>query len=129
MSHFVVHECSEELECDLEFLGFIILRNCLKEDTTEHIHTLQQSNLRCVMVTGDNVLTAVCVARECNILPANRRCFISEPILEGDQWRVQWVDSDHPEYLLNPNTLEVLSFSAPRSYSSLPLIILSCPAV
>ncbi|KAL5289522.1 hypothetical protein ACFFRR_009558 [Megaselia abdita] len=58
----------DQIECDLTFLGFVILENRLKPETSEIIRELTAANIRSVMVTGDNILTAVSVARDCGIL-------------------------------------------------------------
>ncbi|XP_030379323.1 probable cation-transporting ATPase 13A3 isoform X2 [Scaptodrosophila lebanonensis] len=58
----------EEVEHNLEFLGFVILENRLKPDTTEVINSLSAANIRTIMVTGDNILTAMSVARDCGIV-------------------------------------------------------------
>ena len=57
-------------ESDLTFLGLLLLQNKLKPDTSDIIHGLaQESQVRCVMATGDNALTAISVARDCGICP------------------------------------------------------------
>ncbi|XP_049781747.1 polyamine-transporting ATPase 13A3-like [Schistocerca cancellata] len=58
----------EVMECDLTFLGLLMLCNSLKAETLGVIHHLQTAKLRCVMVTGDNILTAVSVARDCGMV-------------------------------------------------------------
>ncbi|XP_022217450.2 probable cation-transporting ATPase 13A3 isoform X1 [Drosophila obscura] len=58
----------EEVELNLEFLGFVILENRLKPDTTTVIHALNAAKIRTIMVTGDNILTATSVARDCGIV-------------------------------------------------------------
>ncbi|XP_055857682.1 polyamine-transporting ATPase 13A3 isoform X2 [Episyrphus balteatus] len=58
----------DKIECDLEFLGFVILENRLKPDTTEVIKCLTLANIRTIMVTGDNILTALSVAKDCGIV-------------------------------------------------------------
>ena len=59
-----------EAESDLTFLGLIILENRLKPASGGVIRELRGATIRPVMVTGDNILTAVSVARECGIVPA-----------------------------------------------------------
>ena len=59
-----------QVESDLTFLGFIVLRNVLKRETPGVIGKLHDANIRIAMVTGDNILTACCVARECGIVRA-----------------------------------------------------------
>ncbi|XP_059084646.1 polyamine-transporting ATPase 13A3-like isoform X1 [Tigriopus californicus] len=62
----------EEVEQSLVFVGLIILDNRLKEETTPIIEQLQNARLRTIMVTGDNVNTALSVAKECKIIPYGR---------------------------------------------------------
>jgi cation-transporting P-type ATPase 13A2 len=40
------------------------MQNTLKPETTPVITELKKANIRCVMVTGDNLLTAISVARQ-----------------------------------------------------------------
>ncbi|TMW45112.1 hypothetical protein DOY81_009808, partial [Sarcophaga bullata] len=62
----------ENVECDLEFLGFVVLENRLKPDTTEVIGALTKAEIRTIMVTGDNILTALSVARDCGIVSSTQ---------------------------------------------------------
>ena len=52
-----------EAERDLTFLGFLVMQNTLKPESAGVIRELRTASLRCLMVTGDNLLTAVSVAR------------------------------------------------------------------
>ena len=45
-----------EIESELEFLGFIVFENKLKEGTTSVLRTLNQANIRQVMCTGNVML-------------------------------------------------------------------------
>ncbi|ORY75599.1 hypothetical protein LY90DRAFT_332648, partial [Neocallimastix californiae] len=58
----------DEIESDLEFLGFIIFENSLKPGTKKTIDELNNSNISSLMCTGDNILTGISVARECNMI-------------------------------------------------------------
>lgn len=58
----------EEVEADLTFAGFLVLQCPLKEDAMEAVRMLNESSHRCVMITGDNPLTAVHVARQVEII-------------------------------------------------------------
>lgn len=40
------------VECDLNFLGFLIMQNPLKSQTAPVIKTLHDANIRTVMITG-----------------------------------------------------------------------------
>uniref|UniRef100_A0A1I8ITS8 P-type phospholipid transporter n=1 Tax=Macrostomum lignano TaxID=282301 RepID=A0A1I8ITS8_9PLAT len=57
-----------EFEYDLQFLGLLVMENRLKPETVGSIGTLLGAKIRPVMVTGDNILTALSVARECGII-------------------------------------------------------------
>ncbi|GIY03601.1 probable cation-transporting ATPase 13A4 [Caerostris extrusa] len=56
------------LERELHFLGFIVLENKLKAETIPALDTLKAANIRSVMVTGDNLLTAITVGKKCGIV-------------------------------------------------------------
>jgi len=58
----------EQVESDLTFLGFIVFENKLKPTTAPVITTLSNAQIRQVMCTGDNVLTAISVSRECGLI-------------------------------------------------------------
>lgn len=58
----------EEVEHGLTFLGLVILQNKLKKKTTPVMKELRAANLRCVMITGDNLLTAISVSRDCQMI-------------------------------------------------------------
>ncbi|KAL8901506.1 MAG: hypothetical protein Q9192_000520 [Flavoplaca navasiana] len=67
-------------ECDLELIGFIVFENKLKVATTETIETLEQAGIRQIMCTGDNILTAISVARECSLIDRTAHCFVPHPV-------------------------------------------------
>uniref|UniRef100_A0A9J2P2L3 Cation-transporting P-type ATPase N-terminal domain-containing protein n=1 Tax=Ascaris lumbricoides TaxID=6252 RepID=A0A9J2P2L3_ASCLU len=68
----------ELVECDLELLGMIVMENRLKRQTVGVIHQLNKARIRTIMVTGDNLLTALSVARECAIIQPAKRAFLVE---------------------------------------------------
>lgn len=65
-----------EIEMDLIFDGFLILLNCLKAETTNVIEELHAAKLRTVMITGDNIMTALSVAKDCKMIKQNEEVFI-----------------------------------------------------
>lgn len=64
----------EQVECDLHFAGFLVLQCPLKDDAVQAVRMLNESSHRVVMITGDNPLTAVHVARQVEIV--DRECLI-----------------------------------------------------
>ncbi|CAB3409507.1 unnamed protein product [Caenorhabditis bovis] len=66
------------VECDLQLLGLIVMENRVKPVTLGVINQLNRANIRTVMVTGDNLLTGLSVARECGIIRPQKRAFLIE---------------------------------------------------
>ncbi|ORX98733.1 hypothetical protein BCR34DRAFT_628338 [Clohesyomyces aquaticus] len=64
----------ENVEADLHFAGFLVLQCPLKDDAIQAVRMLNESSHRVVMITGDNPLTAVHVARQVEIV--DRECLI-----------------------------------------------------
>ncbi|XP_073531186.1 probable cation-transporting ATPase 13A5 isoform X3 [Phyllobates terribilis] len=61
----------EVVERDLTFLGLLILENRLKPETSSVLQELSEANIRTVMVTGDNLQTAVTVGKKSGMIPSN----------------------------------------------------------
>lgn len=66
----------EEVESDLNFAGFLVFYCPLRKDSKEAVKMLQDSLHTCVMITGDNPLTACHVAQSLSM--------VSKPLLVGD---------------------------------------------
>ncbi|KAK4152986.1 hypothetical protein C8A00DRAFT_34317 [Chaetomidium leptoderma] len=58
----------DNVEAALTFAGFLVLQCPLKDDAKEAVRMLNESSHRVVMITGDNPLTAVHVAKEVEIV-------------------------------------------------------------
>lgn len=80
----------DEVESNIEFLGLLVMQNKLKPVTTSIIETLNEAKVRTIMATGDNVLTAISVGRECNIIDASSEVFLGDVKKEGDKEVVFW---------------------------------------
>ncbi|KAI9652561.1 MAG: hypothetical protein M1829_001503 [Trizodia sp. TS-e1964] len=97
-----------EAEAGLDFVGFIIFENKLKPSTTGVIQELSDAGIRKVMCTGDNILTAVSVARECGLIDRTAHCFIPH-FIGGDSRepssRLGWESVDNPIFQLDEHTL------------------------
>ncbi|QLQ79504.1 hypothetical protein HG537_0C01510 [Torulaspora globosa] len=97
----------EEVESNLEFLGFIIFENKLKAKTTETLKTLRNANIRTIMCTGDNILTAISVGKESGITNCERvyvPTLVDNP--RGDEPQIEWQDVNDSEKVLDMRTLK-----------------------
>uniref|UniRef100_A0A0N4ZYF8 Cation-transporting ATPase n=1 Tax=Parastrongyloides trichosuri TaxID=131310 RepID=A0A0N4ZYF8_PARTI len=74
----------DEIECNLKMLGLVAMENRIKDQTLGVINQLNNAKIRTVMVTGDNLLTALSVARDCAIVRPNKLCYIID-IAPGDE--------------------------------------------
>ncbi|KAJ2458779.1 hypothetical protein GGF42_001860 [Coemansia sp. RSA 2424] len=82
----------DELEAGCDLLGLLLFRNNLKPDTAAAIAELKRGSTRTVMVTGDNALTGVFIARECGMVPQGNRVLLGDCKSPMDE--VRWIDVD-----------------------------------
>ncbi|KAG7114896.1 cation-transporting ATPase like protein [Verticillium longisporum] len=98
----------DQVESDLDFVGFIIFENKLKPTTTSVLRELHESNIGAVMCTGDNILTAISVGRECGLVDKTAHCFVSR-FVEGHPGdpnsRLLWESIDDSSLRLDEHTL------------------------
>ncbi|QLG73601.1 hypothetical protein HG535_0F01110 [Zygotorulaspora mrakii] len=97
----------EEIESNMEFLGFIIFENKLKEASKSTLATLREANIRTIMCTGDNVLTAISVGRESKLIQFDR---VYVPYIDDGprlhESVIFWRDVDNCENILDCRTLK-----------------------
>jgi cation-transporting ATPase 13A3/4/5 len=111
-----------EVESDLEFVGFIIFENKLKPTTASVLKELLESNIGTVMVTGDNILTAISVARESGMISKTAHCFVPRFITghsRDPNASLQWESIDNQIFQLDAKTLLPLP-PPPGADASLP---------
>ncbi|XP_009680413.2 probable cation-transporting ATPase 13A5 isoform X1 [Struthio camelus] len=68
----------EEAESDLTFLGLLVMENRLKRETEPVLRELAAARIRSVLVTGDNLQTAVTVARSAGLVHRASRVIVIE---------------------------------------------------
>ncbi|PCH43850.1 Ca-transporting ATPase [Wolfiporia cocos MD-104 SS10] len=101
----------EQAESGLRFLGLVIFENKLKPETTPAIQALRSAHFACRMITGDNPLTAVSVARECGLINAAMHVF-APVFIRGSAStplsKLEWSSMDEPSWKLDDYTLKPL---------------------
>lgn len=69
------------------------MENKLKPETTGVIEVLHNAEVRCVMATGDNLLTAMSVARQCKIIDEKKKTWLGDYLQQDDgSFHVKWTD-------------------------------------
>ncbi|EDO17605.1 hypothetical protein Kpol_1061p30 [Vanderwaltozyma polyspora DSM 70294] len=91
----------EDVEERLTFDGFLIFHCPLKSDAIETIKMLNESSHRCVMITGDNPLTAVHVAKEVSIV--ERSTLILDRVSESNDELLFFTVDESVKIPFNPN--------------------------
>uniref|UniRef100_A0A665U6F0 Polyamine-transporting ATPase 13A3 n=1 Tax=Echeneis naucrates TaxID=173247 RepID=A0A665U6F0_ECHNA len=86
------------IETNMEFLGLIVMQNKIKQETAGVLHELRQANIRTLMVTGDNMLTAISVARDCGMVLAFEKVIIADaaPPKDLQPASITWQYTENP---------------------------------
>ncbi|XP_035163798.1 polyamine-transporting ATPase 13A2 isoform X39 [Callithrix jacchus] len=98
----------DTVEQELSLLGLLVMRNLLKPQTTPVIQALRRTRIRAVMVTGDNLQTAVTVARGCGMVAPQEHLII--------------VHATHPERG-QPASLEFLPMESPADVNGVKVLV------
>ncbi|GLD45651.1 probable cation-transporting ATPase 13A3 isoform X1 [Lates japonicus] len=94
----------------MEFLGLIIMQNKIKQETAGVLCELRQANIRTLMVTGDNMLTAISVARDCGMVRAHEKVIIADAVPPKDfqSASITWHYTENPAQTVKDNqTVEI----------------------
>ncbi|XP_054983681.1 probable cation-transporting ATPase 13A4 isoform X2 [Sorex araneus] len=78
MDHHITALTRDQVESDLIFLGLLILENRLKEETKPVLEELISARIRTVMITGDNLQTAITVARKSGMVSESQKVILIE---------------------------------------------------
>ncbi|XP_027443591.1 probable cation-transporting ATPase 13A3 isoform X3 [Zalophus californianus] len=94
--HKVQNISRDVIENNMDFMGLIVMQNKLKQETPAVLEDLHKANIRTVMVTGDNMLTAVSVARDCGMILPQDKVIIAEalPPKDGKVAKINWHYAD-----------------------------------
>ena len=97
----------EIVEQDLRFLGFLIMENLIKPETKPTIDVLQRAAIKTIMVTGDNILTAISVARQANIIKPNQKVYMGDlsRFHENEEFKIVWTNFEKPKDKLDNDSI------------------------
>ncbi|XP_035375922.1 probable cation-transporting ATPase 13A3 [Electrophorus electricus] len=121
----------DQIETSMDFLGLVVLQNKLKTETSAVLKELQTANIRTVMVTGDNMLTAISVARDCGMIQPGERVITADAVGPTDDQPafIRWRYSHEHTPKIRPDPVPAPSGSsltypdpAPRAFQ----VSLSC---
>ncbi|XP_051809518.1 polyamine-transporting ATPase 13A3-like isoform X1 [Acanthochromis polyacanthus] len=108
--HKVQNLSRDVLETNMEFLGLIIMQNKIKEETAGILCELRHANIRTLMVTGDNMLTAISVARDCGMVLPHEKVIIADALPPKDfhPASITWHYTEAPTHSVKDNqTVEI----------------------
>src|SRR3989344_571915 len=69
----------EHLEKDLTFLGIVGIYDAPRPEVKDAVHQAKQAGIHTIMVTGDNEITALAIAKEIGLIEKN------EDVITGDE--------------------------------------------
>nr|XP_046263347.1 polyamine-transporting ATPase 13A3-like isoform X2 [Scatophagus argus] len=97
------------IETNMEFLGLVIMQNKIKKETAGVLCELRQANIRTVMVTGDNMLTAISVARDCGMVRAHEKVIIvdAEPPKDFLPASITWCYTENTQAIKDNQMVEI----------------------
>ena len=93
------HSKREEVECDLNFCGFVIVETPLKKNTENYIGELVNAKYEVAIITGDHHLTTAKVAQDLKIGP-HEIAFLQV----NDEEKINFVDLDNNEISSGKNS-------------------------
>uniref|UniRef100_A0A8C7XSF2 Cation-transporting ATPase 13A3 n=1 Tax=Oryzias sinensis TaxID=183150 RepID=A0A8C7XSF2_9TELE len=121
LSWHKVQSLSRDLiETNMDFLGLIIMQNKIKPETAGVLHDLQRANIRTLMVTGDNMLTAISVARDCGMVHAHEPIIIVDaaPPKDSQPASIRWNYTDNtPQAVKDHQTAEIAVEEGPYHFA------------
>ena len=82
----------EDYECNLNFLGFSILKNKLKKGTVKALKELKKAKIKYLMCTGDNIYTSIATGYKTGIIGKNEAWFICR--LNEEKKNIKWENNE-----------------------------------
>jgi cation-transporting ATPase 13A2 len=90
-----------EIETGMTFVGLFALDNPLKDEAPGVIKTLVRNLITCVLITGDNIFTAISVGVKSNFIPPNKTLYLGDLTEDAEtkKKKIHWVPFDYSELL------------------------------
>ncbi|KAM6989740.1 LOW QUALITY PROTEIN: polyamine-transporting ATPase 13A3-like [Tautogolabrus adspersus] len=110
LSWHKVQSLSRDLiETNMDFLGLIIMQNKIKVETAGVLQELRKANIRTLMVTGDNMLTGISVARDCGMVRTHEKVIIADavPPKESQPASITWHYTENHQTIKDHQTVEM----------------------
>ncbi|GKY96262.1 hypothetical protein MPSEU_000585800 [Mayamaea pseudoterrestris] len=83
----------DQVERDLEFEGVINFKNVIRKKTASVIRQLEAGEVQCIIVTGDNLLTGIRIAKEAGMIETGINVYHCSRV--DEQGKLTWLnDSD-----------------------------------
>ncbi|KAG5676251.1 hypothetical protein PVAND_006100 [Polypedilum vanderplanki] len=106
LDHQAVREMKrEDVECDLQFVGFVIISCPLKPDSKSIVKEIIQASHKVVMITGDNALTACYVAKELRF--TKKPILVLTPNKDGTVYHWQSIVGNHEISIRGPKSQRI----------------------
>lgn len=97
----------EEVENDLNFLGFLIMQNKIKHDTAKIMKRLKYADFSLKIISGDNPLTTIQAAKESQIIHNDKNVFLLE-INEENNLNIKEIQNIHDNSFKTEESIENL---------------------
>lgn len=81
----------DEIEAKLHFDAFLSFQNSMRDETPGVIRELLEGNVDVAMITGDSVLTGICIAKAAGMIPDGHKVLLGRKSGDGE---VYWTDVD-----------------------------------
>ncbi len=88
-----------DIEQNLTFVGVINFKNVLRDATPDVIQQLKEGDCQSAIITGDHVLTGICIAKEAGIIEPSRNVLLCTKVEDGC---AVWTDTHDCRVALPP---------------------------
>lgn len=95
-------------EANLEFLGLLVFANKIKDESYDVIGQLKDANICTKMCTGDNILTAISVAKECGMIESSMPVLF--PVMEEgckSYYDAEWFCIANEDYIFDKYRMQL----------------------